>query len=68
MSGFVEPLDLTGAVEAAVEVFVFPVVEAEDGVDILRVEILVLIVPFACLVLLERGAHNLLLNLLAQQI
>ena len=63
-----EPLDLTVAAKAAVETFVFPVIEAEDGVDIFRVGIVVLIVLVACLVLLERGAHNLLLNLLAQQI
>ena len=29
-----EPLDLTVAIEATVETFVFPVVEAEDEVDI----------------------------------
>ena len=62
-----ELLDLTVAAKATVETFVFPVVEAEDGVDIFRVGIVVLIVLVACLVLSERGAHNLLLNWLAQQ-
>ena len=51
------------AVEATVETFIFLVVKAEDGVDIFRVGVVVLIVLVACLVLLEHGAHNLLLNL-----
>ena len=37
------PADLTDAIEAAVEAFIFPAVEAEGGADISRVGVEVLI-------------------------
>ena len=36
------PADLTDAIEAAVEAFIFPAVEAEDGADIFRVGIVLI--------------------------